>query len=138
MLAPFARQAWHLYATLGALVGGGGHCLGYTGQSLFLPNWFVRRRGLAASLTFSGVGVGSIVLLPWLQSLIARAGWRAACWTLGLLVFRCPSPKPRPAGKWLICWSRRPITITTIIAAPQHQAWRLSRDSTGSAIQGTR
>jgi MFS family permease len=86
MLAPFARLPWHLYATLGALVGGGGNCLGYTGQSLFLPNWFVRRRGLAASLTFSGVGVGSIVLLPWLQSLIARAGWRAACWTLGLLV----------------------------------------------------
>ena len=86
MMAPFARQPWHLYATLGALVGGGGNCLGYTGQSLFLPNWFVRRRGLAASLTFSGVGVGSIVLLPWVQSLIARAGWRAACWTLGLLV----------------------------------------------------
>jgi MFS family permease len=86
MLAPFARLPWHLYATLGALVGGGGNCLGYTGQSLFLPNWFVRRRGLAASLTFSGVGVGSIVLLPWLQSLIARAGWRTACWTLGLLV----------------------------------------------------
>jgi len=86
MLAPFASRPWHLYATLGALVGGGGNCLGYTGQSLFLPNWFVRRRGLAASLTFSGVGVGSIVLLPWLQSLIARAGWRAACWTLGLLI----------------------------------------------------
>jgi MFS family permease len=86
MLAPFARLPWHLYATLGALVGGGGNCLGYTGQSLFLPNWFVRRRGLAASLTFSGVGVGSIVLLPWLSSLIARAGWRTACWTLGLLV----------------------------------------------------
>ena len=86
MLAPFARLPWHLYVTLGALVGGGGNCLGYTGQSLFLPNWFVRRRGLAASLTFSGVGVGSIVLLPWLSSLIARAGWRTACWTLGLLV----------------------------------------------------
>jgi len=86
MLAPLARLPWHLYVTLGALVGGGGNCLGYTGQSLFLPNWFVRRRGLAASLTFSGVGVGSIVLLPWLSSLIARAGWRTACWTLGLLV----------------------------------------------------
>ncbi len=29
-----------------------------TGQSLYLPNWFVRRRGLAISLAFSGVGVG--------------------------------------------------------------------------------
>ncbi|PYN24864.1 MAG: MFS transporter [Candidatus Rokuibacteriota bacterium] len=86
MLAPLVRQPWHLYATLGVLVGGGGNCLGYTGQSLYLPNWFVRRRGLAMSLAFSGVGVGSVVLLPWLQILIARAGWRAACWALGLLV----------------------------------------------------
>jgi MFS family permease len=68
------------------MVGGGSVCLGYTGQSLFLPNWFVRRRGLAMSLAFSGVGVGSIVLLPWLQALIARSGWRAACWAMGLLV----------------------------------------------------
>jgi len=86
MLAPLVRQPWHLYATLGVLVGGGGNCLGYTGQSLYLPNWFVRRRGLAMSLAFSGVGVGSVALLPWLQTLIARAGWRAACWALGLLV----------------------------------------------------
>jgi MFS family permease len=86
LLATLVTRPWHLYATLGLLVGGGSVCLGYTGQSLYLPNWFVRRRGLAASLTFSGVGVGSIVLLPWLSSLIGEAGWRTACWTLGLLV----------------------------------------------------
>src|SRR5215813_3427191 len=65
LLAPLVRQPWHLYITLGVLVGGGTNCLGYTGQSLFLPHWFVRRRGLAMSLAFSGVGVGSIILLPW-------------------------------------------------------------------------
>jgi len=92
MLAPLVSRPWHLYATLGVLVGGGGNCLGYTGQSLFLPNWFVRRRGLALSLAFSGVGVGSIVLLPWLQTVIARAGWRAACWALGLLVLGILAP----------------------------------------------
>jgi len=64
LLAPFVSRPWHLYATLGVLVGGGGNCLGYTGQSLYLPNWFVRRRGLAMSVAFSGVGIGSIVLLP--------------------------------------------------------------------------
>ena len=80
LLATLVQQPWQLYATLGMLVGGGSVCLGYTGQGLFLPNWFVRRRGLAMSLAFSGVGVGSIILLPWLQSLIARAGWRSACW----------------------------------------------------------
>ena len=46
------------------MVGGGVNCLAYTGQSLYLTNWFVRRRGLALSIAFSGVGVGSIVLLP--------------------------------------------------------------------------
>jgi MFS family permease len=86
MLATVVRQPWHLYLTLGVLVGGGSVCLGYTGQALFLPNWFVRRRGLAMSLAFSGVGVGSIILLPWLQALIGRAGWRAACWAMAILV----------------------------------------------------
>ena len=68
------------------LVGGGSVTLGYTGQSLFLPNWFVRRRGLALSIAFSGVGFGSIVLLPWLQALIQRSGWRASCLAMAMLV----------------------------------------------------
>ncbi len=86
LLATLVRQPWHLYATLGVLVGGGSICLSYTGQALFLPNWFVRRRGLAMSLAFSGVGVGSIILLPWLETLIQRASWRTACWAMGILV----------------------------------------------------
>jgi MFS family permease len=92
MLAPLVRQPWHLYATLGVLVGGGANCLGYTGQSLFLPNWFVRRRGLAMSVAFSGVGVGSIIVLPWLQAMIGGAGWRAACWALGILILALLAP----------------------------------------------
>ncbi|MGH7401629.1 MAG: MFS transporter [Candidatus Rokuibacteriota bacterium] len=86
LLATLVSRPWQLYATLGVMVGGGSVCLGYTGQSLFLPDWFVRRRGLAMSLAFSGVGVGSMILLPWMQALIGRSGWRAACWAMGLLV----------------------------------------------------
>jgi MFS family permease len=86
LLAPLVSRPWHLYVTLGVLVGGGSVCLGYTGQSLYLPNWFVRQRGLAISIAFSGVGVGSIILFPWVQAVIAQAGWRTACWALGLLV----------------------------------------------------
>jgi MFS family permease len=92
LLAPLVQRPWHLYATLGVLVGGGSVCLAYTGQALYLPNWFVRRRGLAMSLAYSGVGVGSIVILPWLQSLIGRAGWRGACWALGVLVLGLLAP----------------------------------------------
>jgi MFS family permease len=92
MLAPLVSRPWHLYATLGVLVGGGSVCLGYTGQALFLPNWFVRRRGLAMSLAYSGVGVGSVILLPWLATLIGRSGWRAACWAMGILVLALLAP----------------------------------------------
>src|SRR5215472_643825 len=86
LLAPLVRHPWHLYATLGVLVGGGSVCVGYTGQALFLANWFVRRRGLAISVAYSGVGVGSIILLPWLQVLIGSVGWRTACRVLALLM----------------------------------------------------
>jgi MFS family permease len=86
LLAALVQRPWQLYATLGMLVGGGSVCLGYTGQGLFLPNWFVRRRGLAMSLAFSGVGVGSVILLPWLQGMIVGVGWRGACLALGVLV----------------------------------------------------
>lgn len=86
LLATLVHEPWHLYATLGMLVGGGSVCLGYTGQGLFLPNWFVRRRGLAMSLAFSGVGVGSVIVLPWMQTLIGSTGWRSACMALGIVV----------------------------------------------------
>jgi MFS family permease len=86
LLAPLTAQPWHLYATLGVLVGGGANLMSFTAQSLYLPNWFARRRALAIGIAFSGVGAGAIVLLPWLQSIIVREGWRPACWTMGLLV----------------------------------------------------
>jgi MFS family permease len=86
LLAPLTREPWHLYLTIGVLVGAGSICLGYTGQSLYLPNWFHRSRGLAIGLAFAGVGVGSVTLLPWVQLLIDGSGWRAACTAIGLLV----------------------------------------------------
>jgi MFS family permease len=85
-LAPLVQQPWHLYATLGLLVGGGANMMTFTVQSQYLPNWFVRRRALAIGVAFSGVGVGAIVLLPWLQTIIMRDGWRESCWVMGVLV----------------------------------------------------
>jgi MFS family permease len=86
LLAPLTTQPWHLYLTIGVLVGAGSVCLGYSGQSLFLTNWFNRRRGLAMGLAFAGVGIGSITLLPWVQHMIEQTGWRTACTAMGTLV----------------------------------------------------
>src|SRR5712672_2491166 len=92
LLAPLTSQPWHLYLTIGVMVGAGSVCLGYSGQSLFLPNWFTRRRGLAMGLAFAGVGIGSVTLLPWVQLMIERTGWRTACTAMGILVLVALAP----------------------------------------------
>jgi MFS family permease len=84
-LGSLMRDVWHFYLTLGLLVGIGANLLGYGVHSQFLPNWFVRRRGLAIGIAFSGVGLGSIILLPWMQAVIARDGWRFACLLFALI-----------------------------------------------------
>jgi MFS family permease len=92
LLAPLTTQPWHLYLTIGVLVGAGSVCLGYSGQSLFLPNWFSRRRGLAMGLAFAGVGIGSVTLLPWVQHMIEQTGWRTACTAMGIMILVVLAP----------------------------------------------
>jgi len=82
-IAPNIHEPWHLYLSLGVLVVGGSF---FVGHSLFLPNWFVRRRGPAIGIAFSGGGIGSIVLLPLLQQLIDGVGWRTACWLMAIVL----------------------------------------------------
>src|SRR5258708_21832623 len=92
LLAPLTTRPWHLYLTIGVLVGAGSVCLGYSGQSLFVPNWFIRRRGLAMGIAFAGVRIGSVTLLPWVQHMIEQTGWRTACSAMGLLVLISLAP----------------------------------------------
>src|SRR5262245_6797091 len=86
LLAPYVTNPWQLYATLGVAVSGGANLMTYTVHSQFLPHWFVRRRSLAISIAFAGAGVGAILLLPWLQTIIVSEGWRASCVAMGWLV----------------------------------------------------
>lgn len=91
-LAQTIQSPWQLYLTLGVMVGVGANLMSFTAQSLYLPNWFARRRGLAISIAFAGVGFGAILLLPWLQTIIARDGWRASCRTVALLAWFIVGP----------------------------------------------
>ncbi|MCF8467731.1 MAG: MFS transporter, partial [Sneathiella sp.] len=87
VLSTLATLPWHFYLTLGVLMVGTGIVLTYVGQSMFLPNWFHRRRGLAVGIAFSGVGIGSMLLMPLIQDTISHEGWRDACWLMaGLLM----------------------------------------------------
>lgn len=84
--APLIASPLVLYLTLGLLLVAGSMALSYVGHSMFLPNWFVRNRGLAIGIAFSGVGVGAIVLLPVMQILIDDHGWRTACLAMAALI----------------------------------------------------
>ena len=69
-----------------------------------VPRWFERRRGLAAGIATSGLGVGMVAVPPAAGALIDRFGWRAAisviavCATAGLLVAAAVL-RDSPAGR---------------------------------------
>ncbi len=91
-LATFASEPWHFYVTLGAMVVGGSAVMSYIGHTIFLPNWFDRKRGLAVGIAFSGVGIGSILLFPWMQQAIATEGWRYSAQVIAFLLIAVTVP----------------------------------------------
>ena len=136
LLAPLTTQPWHLYLTIGVLVGAGSVCLGYSGQSLFVPNWFIRRRGLAIGLAFAGVGIGSVTLLPWVQHMIEQTGWRTACTAMGILVLVVLAPinlllRKRPEDIGLLPDGDAAPTATFGQTGLEHRRSRLGRAPTG-------
>ena len=92
MLTTAATTQLELFLTLGAGVVGGSVTLAYISHSYLLPFWFVRRRGLAIGIAFSGVGVGAILMFPWIQSIIGADGWREACWAMAILLLAVVLP----------------------------------------------
>lgn len=81
-----------LAVTLGCMMVGGSVMLAYVTHSYFLPYWFVRKRGLAIGLAFSGVGIGAILMFPWLQDIIGADGWRRACYAMAILLVAVALP----------------------------------------------
>lgn len=75
-----------LYVAMGLLIVNGSMCMSYIVHSMFLTNWFVRNRGFAVGIAFSGVGVGALVLLPLFQHIIDTNGWRQACLQMAIIV----------------------------------------------------
>lgn len=90
-LAWLTPPIWHLYATFVVLgiVGNGTAQMAY---SRAVAGWFERRRGLALALVMAGGSVGTMVLPPIAEQLIARIGWRGAVFAFGVMVLALGLP----------------------------------------------
>lgn len=95
------------YVTYGMGVGLGGGLI-VTPMYAAAGGWFVRRRALAMGVVATGNGLGTLILVPLAERLIADRGWRDAYVALavvdlvllvaaGLVVRRPPIPPAPPA-----------------------------------------
>jgi len=85
ILSSRTSHLWQLYLSFGLVAGGMG--FGSLNAPLVanVTGWFERNRGLATSITFSGTGLGVMVLSPLSRYLITTYGWRTSFLILGIL-----------------------------------------------------
>jgi MFS family permease len=77
--ASLATEIWHLYLALGILMGFAGASLSGVLSASLIGRWFpAQRLGVALAVAWSAAGVGTMVMLPLAQHLIATDGWRHA------------------------------------------------------------
>ena len=84
ILLGFVREIWQLFAVYFIL------SVGFTATSMLpintlISNWFIRKRGLAMSITMSGLSIGGMIMVPLANWLIANWGLKTAVFVLGLL-----------------------------------------------------
>lgn len=94
---------WEFYLYYGVLVGTAFSMLGFIPHMALVPRWFVRRRGLAAAVALSGVGIGSLTLSIAAERLLEIWSWRTIFLAFGamtlvvlvplILVFHRTSPE---------------------------------------------
>jgi sugar phosphate permease len=84
--------------------------------SVVISNWFVEKRGRAMGIAYTGVGFGSLVLVPVAGVLVESFGWRTAYVASGLTVLLVLTPialwiRNRPEDLGLLPDGREPSTL---------------------------
>ena len=83
VLTSQVNALWQLYVTYGLIVGIGVGA-GFTPVMATTTRWFVKHRGLALGIVASGTGLGTLILAPVAERLIAAFGWSTAYFILGV------------------------------------------------------
>ncbi|KAF9560048.1 MFS general substrate transporter [Agrocybe pediades] len=78
VLSSFSNKVWQMITLQGVLFGVSAGIL-YSPVMIWLPEWFVEKRGLAAGLIFGGSGAGGFIFPLVMGALLDKVGFR---WTL--------------------------------------------------------
>lgn len=81
----FSPNMYVFYA-LALLVGVGNVTTTIIPVSMLVNNWFVKKRGLALSLSFTVLGVGGVIFSQAVTCLITNVGWRYTYLIYGLII----------------------------------------------------
>lgn len=87
VLSSQVSAPWHLYLTLGLLVGGFGYGAIAAPLAANVNRWFIRQGGLATGIIYSGVGVGVLLSPIIAERIITLVGWWQAFLTLGAIAW---------------------------------------------------
>lgn len=87
VLMAFTPNLWYAYIVYGGIIGLGFGIAGQSANAALLSRWFVKRRGMALSLSSTGLGMGQLILVPFATLLIVHASWRIAFLVTGAISF---------------------------------------------------
>lgn len=86
-----AQNVWHLYAS-SVLFGICFLTVALIPLSMLATSWFVKKRGLAVSIIFSGIGLGGFIFSPLLTYFLEHYGWRMSYFLMGGIALACALP----------------------------------------------
>ncbi len=85
-LCSLMQTWWQFYLFFGFIAGAGIGAAGWVPNIIVVEEWFRVKKGLAVGIIASGIGVGILVCVPFVQYLIIRLGWRMAYQVLALFI----------------------------------------------------
>ncbi|MSQ33734.1 MAG: MFS transporter [Dehalococcoidia bacterium] len=85
-LSSQAHVPWQFYLLYGVLGTAVIQSAGAQVTSVVVAKWFVAKRGRALGFAFSGLSLGSFVMIPTLTLIINELGWRSGFVVMGVLL----------------------------------------------------